>query len=168
MSSTKRYMKFVKPYKWQIVFTVLIGLVKFAIPLFIPILIKIVIDDIIINEALTNDEKISQLFYWLGGTALVFFVVRPPIEYYRQYYAQLVSNKILYDIRKELYGHLQKLSMRYYSNTRAGEVISRVINDVEQTKNFVMIALMNLWLDLATILIAIGIMLTMDVPLTLV
>lgn len=168
VSSTKRYMKFVKPYKWQIVFTVLIGLVKFAIPLFIPILIKIVIDDIIINEALTNDEKISQLFYWLGGTALVFFVVRPPIEYYRQYYAQLVSNKILYDIRKELYSHLQKLSMRYYSNTRAGEVISRVINDVEQTKNFVMIALMNLWLDLATILIAIGIMLTMDVPLTLV
>ena len=168
VSSTKRYMKFVKPYKWQIVFTVLIGLVKFAIPLFIPILIKIVIDDIIINDALSNDEKISQLFYWLGGTALVFFVVRPPIEYYRQYFAQLVSNKILYDIRKELYGHLQKLSMRYYSNTRAGEVISRVINDVEQTKNFVMIALMNLWLDLATILIAIGIMLTMDVPLTLV
>lgn len=161
-------MKFVKPYRWQILFTILIGLVKFAIPLFIPILIKIVIDDIIINDALTNDEKISQLFYWLGGTALVFFVVRPPIEYYRQYYAQLVSNKILYDIRKELYGHLQKLSMRYYSNTRAGEVISRVINDVEQTKNFVMIALMNLWLDLATILIAIGIMLTMDVPLTLV
>lgn len=168
VSSTKRYMKFVKPYRWQIVFTVLIGLVKFAIPLFIPILIKIVIDDIIINEALTNDEKISQLFYWLGGTAIVFFVVRPPIEYYRQYYAQLVSNKILYDIRSELYSHLQKLSMRYYSNTRAGEVISRVINDVEQTKNFVMIALMNLWLDLATILIAIGIMLTMDVPLTLV
>lgn len=168
MSSTKRYMKFVKPYKWQIVFTVLIGVLKFAIPLFIPILIKIVIDDIVTEEALTTDEKIRQLFTWLGGTALIFFIVRPPIEYYRQYYAQLVSNKILYDIRKELYGHLQRLSMRFYSNTRAGEVISRVINDVEQTKNFVMIGLMNLWLDLATILIAIGIMLTMDVPLTLV
>lgn len=161
-------MKFVKPYKWQIVFTVFIGVLKFAIPLFIPILIKIVIDDIITEEGLTTDEKIRQLFSWLGGTALVFFIVRPPIEYYRQYYAQLVSNKILYDIRKELYGHLQRLSMRFYSNTRAGEVISRVINDVEQTKNFVMIGLMNLWLDLATILIAIGIMLTMDVPLTLV
>jgi ABC-type multidrug transport system fused ATPase/permease subunit len=168
VSSTKRYMKFVKPYKWQIVFTVLIGIVKFAIPLFIPILIKIVIDDIITVDDLTKEEKVRQLFYWLGGTALVFFIVRPPIEYYRQYYAQLVSNKILYDIRKELYGHLQRLSMRFYSNTRAGEVISRVINDVEQTKNFVMIGLMNLWLDLATILIAIAIMLTMDVPLTLV
>jgi len=161
-------MKFVKPYKWQIVFTVLIGVLKFAIPLFIPILIKIVIDDIVTVEEMSNEEKVRQLFYWLGGTALVFFIVRPPIEYYRQYYAQLVSNKILYDIRKELYGHLQRLSVRFYSNTRGGEIISRVINDVEQTKNFVMIGLMNLWLDLATILIAIAIMLSMDVPLTLV
>ena len=98
----------------------------------------------------------------------LFLIVRPPIEYYRQYFAQNLSNNILYDIRKELYGHLQKLSLKYYSNTRAGEVISRVINDVEQTKNFVMTGLMNLWLDLATILIAIGIMLTMDVKLTIV
>ena len=168
MSSTKRYMKFVKPYTWQIILTVAIGIVKFAIPLLITLLIKIVIDDIINVDTLTDDEKIRQLFYWLGGTALVFFIVRPPIEYYRQYYAQLVSNKILYDIRQELYGHLQRLSLRFYSNTRVGEVISRVINDVEQTKNFVMIGLMNLWLDLVTILIAIAIMLTMDVPLTLV
>ena len=161
-------MKFVKPYKWQIVLTVVIGIVKFAIPLFIPLLIKIVIDEIINVDTLTDDEKIRQLFYWLGGTALVFFIVRPPIEYYRQYYAQLVSNKILYDIRQDLYGHLQRLSLKFYSNTRVGEVISRVINDVEQTKNFVMIGLMNLWLDLVTIIIAVSIMLTMDVPLTLV
>ena len=168
MNSMKRYMEFVKPYNFQIFLTIVIGVIKFAIPLFIPILIKIVIDDIIGAEALTNDEKITQLVYWLGGTALVFLIVRPPIEYYRQYLAQLVSNKILFDVRKKMYIHLQKLSLKYYSNTRAGEVISRVINDVEQTKNFVMIGLMNVWLDLATILIAIGIMLTMNVKLTLV
>ncbi|MBD7908644.1 ABC transporter ATP-binding protein [Sporosarcina gallistercoris] len=166
--STKRYLKFVKPYTWQIVLTVVIGIIKFAIPLFIPFLIKIVIDDVIGSQTMSADEKTRQLFYWLGGTALVFFIIRPPVEYYRQYYAQLVSNKILYDIRQNLYGHLQKLSMRFYSETRAGEVISRIINDVEQTKNFVMIGLMNVWLDLATILIAVAIMLTMDVPLTLV
>ncbi|MGE7980603.1 ABC transporter ATP-binding protein [Psychrobacillus sp. NPDC093200] len=160
-------MEFVKPYNWQIFLTIVIGVIKFAIPLFIPVLIKIVVDDIIGGD-MSTDEKIQQLIYWLGGTALVFLIVRPPIEYYRQYLAQLVSNKILYDIRQKLYIHLQKLSLKYYSNTRAGEVISRVINDVEQTKNFVMIGLMNVWLDLATILIAIGIMLTMNVKLTLV
>jgi len=166
--SIKRYMKFVKPYNWLILFTILIGIVKFAIPLFIPLLMKIVIDDIIGSDTLSKAEMTQQLFYWLGGTVLVFFIIRPPVEYYRQYYAQYVSNKILYDIRKELYSHLQKLSLSYYSNTRAGEIISRVINDVEQTKNFVMIGLMNVWLDLATIIIAVVIMLTMDVPLTLV
>ncbi|TWT03020.1 ABC transporter ATP-binding protein [Planococcus sp. CPCC 101016] len=168
MSSMKRYMQFVKPYYWQIALTIVIGVFKFAIPLFIPLLIKIVIDDIIGADALSNAEKLEQLYLWLGGTAIVFFLLRPPIEYYRQYYAQYVSNKILYDIRGFLYGHLQRLSLRYYANTRAGEIISRIINDVEQTKNFVMIGLMNVWLDLATILIAIVIMLTMDVSLTIV
>lgn len=166
--SMKRYMKFVKPYNWLIVITVLIGVVKFAIPLFIPYLIKIVIDDIINGPGLSDVEKTRQLFYWLGGTALLFFIIRPPVEYYRQYFAQYVSNKILFDIRENLFHHLQRLGLRYYSNTRAGEVISRVINDVEQTKNFVVIGLMNVWLDVATILIAIAIMLSMDVPLTLV
>ena len=166
--SIKRYMKFVKPYKWMILFTILIGIVKFAIPLFMPLLMKIVIDDIIGSNILTAEEATRQLFYWLGGTMLVFFLIRPPVEYYRQFYAQYVSNKILYDIRENLYSHLQKLSLSYYSNTRAGEIISRVINDVEQTRNFVMIGLMNVWLDLATIVIAIVIMLTMDIPLTIV
>ena len=166
--SIRRYMKFVKPYKWMILFTILIGIVKFAIPLFMPLLMKIVIDDIIGSNILTAEEATRQLFYWLGGTMLVFFLIRPPVEYYRQFYAQYVSNKILYDIRENLYSHLQKLSLSYYSNTRAGEIISRVINDVEQTRNFVMIGLMNVWLDLATIVIAIVIMLTMDIPLTIV
>lgn len=167
MDVIKRYMQFVKPYNWQIAVTILIGIVKFAIPLFIPLLIKIVIDDIIGGD-MAEEEKLRLLFYWLGGTALVFFILRPPIEYYRQYLAQYVSNKILFDIREKLFDHLQKLSLKYYANTRAGEVISRVINDVEQTKNFVVIGLMNVWLDLATILIAIAIMLTLNVKLTLV
>ena len=66
-----------------------------------------------------------------------------------------------------MYTHIQKLSFKFYSNTKTGEVISRVINDVEQTKTFVVTGLMNVWLDLATILIAIVIMFTMDVTLTL-
>lgn len=168
MGSIKRYMRFVKPYTWEIILTIIIGVVKFAIPLFIPLLIKIVLDDIIDANDLTDTEKTKQLFYWLGGTIFVFFIIRPPIEYYRQYFAQHVSNKVLFDIRKEIYAHLQRLSLKYYANTRAGEVISRVINDVEQTKNFIMTGLMNLWLDLATIVIAVGIMLALDVKLTIV
>ncbi|MBY6088516.1 ABC transporter ATP-binding protein/permease [Priestia flexa] len=161
-------MEFVKPYKWQIVGTVLIGVVKFSIPLLIPLLLKYVLDDVIDSDTLSDSEKVKQLLMIMGGSFFVFLILRPPVEYYRQYYAQWVSSKVLYDIRNQLFDHIQKLSLRYYSNTRVGEIISRVINDVEQTKNFVITGLMNVWLDMFTIVIAIIIMFTMNVPLTLV
>lgn len=161
-------MKFVKPYTGQIIGTLIIGLIKFAIPLLIPVIIQYVIDDIVTNQHLSVDEKTSKLLITMSIMLGVFVVLRPPIEFYRQYFAQWTSSKILYDIRDRLFTHLQKLSFKFYSNTRAGEVISRVINDVEQTKDFVITGLMNVWLDAATIIIAVSIMFTMDVPLTLV
>lgn len=167
MGSVKRYMAFVKPYRLQIVGTIIIGIIKFSIPLLLPLLIKYVVDDIIGGTG-SAEEKTRTLLTIMGVMFVLFVVVRPPIEYYRQYFAQWVGSKILYDIRDQLFTHLQKLSLRYYANTRAGEIISRVINDVEQTKNFVITGLMNVWLDMITIIIAIGIMLTMDVKLTLV
>lgn len=52
----RRYMEFVKPYKWKIVLTVLIGIIKFSIPLVIPLLLKYVVDDIIQGSG-TTEEK---------------------------------------------------------------------------------------------------------------
>lgn len=166
MGSIRRYLQFVRPYRLQIIGTIFIGIIKFAIPLMIPMLIKYVIDDIVGSETLSKQAKTDHLFLIMGIMIVVFVVLRPPIEYYRQYFAQWTSSKILYDIRDKLYTHIQKLSFKYYANTRTGEIISRVINDVEQTKTFVMTGLMNLWLDVATILIAIAIMFTMDIKLT--
>lgn len=167
MSTIKQYLQFVRPYIRQIIMTVLIGVLKFAIPLLIPLILKYVIDNIIEGN-MEQHEQLKQLFWLMGISFAVFIVLRPPVEYYRQYLAQLTGSKILYDIRDRLFDHLQKLSLKYYSNTKTGEIISRVIHDVEQTKAFVITGLMNVWLDLVTILIAIGIMLTMDVKLTLV
>jgi ATP-binding cassette, subfamily B, putative efflux pump len=141
---------------------------KFAIPLIIPVLLKYVVDDVIGNPSWTTEEKTKRLFFLMLVMMFVFVVLRPPIEYYRQYFAQWTGNLILYDIRKQLFDHMQKLSLRYYTNTRAGEIISRVIHDVEQTKTFVITGLMNLWLDLATIFIAVVMMFMMDVKLTLI
>ncbi|PSL43655.1 ATP-binding cassette, subfamily B, MsbA [Salsuginibacillus halophilus] len=168
MGSIRRYLKFVAPYKKIIVFTVFIGVLKFGIPLLTPLLLAYVIDDIILNEALSTSEQVSMLSWLIGSAIVAFLILRPPVEYYRQYFAQWTGNKVLYDIRQQLFNHIQKLSLRFYSNRKVGEIISRVINDVEQTKNFVITGLMNIWLDMATILIAVAIMLTMNVWLTLV
>ena len=168
MDSIRRYLHFVRPYRFQIIATIVIGIIKFAIPLMIPLLIKYVLDDIVGNSSMAKADKIEHLMIIMVVMIIVFVVMRPPIEYFRQYYAQWTSSKILYDIREQLYGHIQRLSFKFYSNTKTGEVISRVINDVEQTKTFVVTGLMNVWLDLATILIAMAIMFTMDITLTFV
>lgn len=146
----------------------MIGLIKFSIPLIIPMLIKYVVDDIIGNNAMSQHDKLNKLFIIMASMVLIFIVVRPPIEYYRQYYAQWTGNKILYEIRNKLYSHIQKLSFKYYANTKSGEIISRIINDVEQTKTFVITGLMNLWLDMATIVIAIIMMFSMNITLTVI
>ncbi|HDB5836243.1 TPA: SAV1866 family putative multidrug efflux ABC transporter [Staphylococcus aureus] len=163
----KRYLQFVKPYKYRIFATIIVGIIKFGIPMLIPLLIKYAIDVVINNHALTTDEKVHHLTIAIGIALFIFVIVRPPIEFIRQYLAQWTSNKILYDIRKKLYNHLQALSARFYANNQVGQVISRVINDVEQTKDFILTGLMNIWLDCITIIIALSIMFFLDVKLTL-
>lgn len=72
MGSIKRYMQFVKPYRVQIIATLFIGVIKFAIPLLIPLLSKYLIDDVIVNETLSKQEKFSQLGIAMGLMALIF------------------------------------------------------------------------------------------------
>ncbi|ADI00223.1 ABC transporter related protein [[Bacillus] selenitireducens MLS10] len=168
MGSVRRYMRYIKPYWKEIAITVVVGMLKFGIPLVIPLIMKYVIDDIIGSGQMTTAEQINELIWLMSIVLVIFIVFRPPIEYYRQYFAQWTGNKILYDIRDQLFHHLQKLSLQFYANRKSGEVISRVIHDVEQTKNFIITGMMNIWLDLFTIVVAIIIMLTMDPWLTLI
>ncbi|MCS1352752.1 ABC transporter ATP-binding protein [Mechercharimyces sp. CAU 1602] len=163
----KRYIRFVRPYRKEIVVTMIIGVFKFGIPLLLPLLLKVVMDDYLLSD-MPAAEKINSLLWLMGGALFLFTVVRLPIEYFRQYFAQWTASKVLYDIRNQLFDHIQRLSLRYYHNQKVGQIISRVIHDVEQTKEFVVTGLMNIWLDLTTLSIAVAIMLWLDPWMTLV
>lgn len=167
MKSLKRFMSFVSPYKKDIFSAIIFGLLKFSFPLITPILLKYIIDNLLFNEGLTKNEKNSQLFLILLIMLFLFIIVRPIVEYFRQFFAHNASNKILKDVREQLFSHLQKLSLRFYSNTKSGEIISRTIFDVEQTKIFVQTGLINMWLDAFTITIVLIIMFNLNVTLSL-
>ncbi|MCY9667653.1 ABC transporter ATP-binding protein/permease [Paenibacillus alginolyticus] len=167
MTSFKLYFKFVKPYWKLVLITILIGMVKFAIPLTLPLLMKYIIDDLLLST-ISIAEKTQKLIEVMIFAFVLFVIIRAPIEYLRQYFAQLTTSRILYDLRNQLYAHIQKLSLRYYQNHRTGEIISRMINDAEQTKSIVETGLMNVWLDLFTLSIAIAFMIHMDFGLTMV
>lgn len=166
MKQFRMYLRFVKPYRWLVAVTLLIGMVKFAIPMVVPLFLQYAVDDILLAK-LSQEDKISRLLQLIGVSFVLFVVIRYPIEYFRQYFAQLTTSRILYDLRNKLYGHLQRLSLRFYQERKSGEIISRMINDAEQTKSIVETGMMNVWLDLFTLTIAIGIMLHMNAFLTL-
>lgn len=168
MRNYKIYYQFVKPYRFIIGATLIIGMLKFAIPLILPLMLQYVIDRLLLNDALPAAEKLRQLGLLVVAGIVLFVIVRGPVEYCRQYFAQLAVSRILYDIRNRLYDHMQKLSIRFYQNRKVGEIISRFINDVEQTKNLVEVGLMNIWLDLFTLLFVLAAMLYLDPLLTLV
>lgn len=167
MKEFRMYFRFVKPYRWLVTITLLIGMIKFAIPLAVPLFLQYAVDDILL-ATLPKEDKISRLVTLIGISFLLFVVLRYPVEYFRQYFAQLTTSKILFDLRNKLYGHLQRLSLRFYQERKSGEIISRMMNDVEQTKSIVETGMMNIWLDLFTLTIALGIMFHLNAPLTLI
>src|SRR5699024_6860709 len=134
MNSIKQYMKFVMPYKWKIFWTIIIGILKFAIPLLIPLILKYVIDDIITVEHMSNAEKVNQLVWVMGAVFILFLIIRLPIEYLRQYLAQWVGSKVLYDIMDRVFDHIHKLSLRFCSHTKTRKMSSGSLHEVEQTK----------------------------------
>lgn len=164
----RAYLTFVKPYRWLIMLTLVVGIIKFAIPLTLPLFLKYVVDDVLLSVSLTESEKITLVMKTVGWAFLLFIVVRYPIEYLRQYFAQFITARVLFDLRNKLVEHLQKLSLRFYQNRKSGEIISRIVNDAEQTKTIVETGMMNVWLDMATLVIALGIMFSMNAKLTLV
>ncbi|WP_309568608.1 ABC transporter ATP-binding protein [Paenibacillus sp. sptzw28] len=167
MKLFRAYLQFVKPYKWIIAVTILIGVIKFSIPLTLPLFIKYVVDQVLLAD-LSNAEKMNKLLRAVGLAFVLFVIVRYPVEYFRQYFAQLTTSRVLFDLRNKLYSHLQQLSVRFYQNRKSGEIISRMMNDAEQTKSLVETGLMNVWLDMFTLLIALAIMFNMNVMLTFV
>lgn len=154
----KAYYKFVKPYTKWIILTLVIGMLKFGIPALLPLVQKYVVDDILMNGAIDIEQKVSKLMIVLVITFVLFVIVRGPVEYMRQYFAQFITAKILFDLRNKLYSHMQRLSLKYYQNTKVGEIISRFINDTEQTRNIVEIGMMNVWLDTFTLVFVLGFM----------
>ncbi|WP_025680857.1 ABC transporter ATP-binding protein [Paenibacillus massiliensis] len=167
MKDLKWYLGFIKPYRLRIVAALSIGVIKFSIPLLLPLLIQYTVDHLLLEESISAEKKISQLFWLLGGAAVVFVVLRGPVEFARQYLAQWITSSVLFDIRNRMYDHLQRLSLRFYHNRKTGDTISRFINDVEQTKNIVEVGMMNVWLDLFSLLLALGFMIYMDFKLTI-
>lgn len=161
-------MKYISPYRNKLSLALLFGLLKYGFTLIIPLILKYIIDEVILSESVNQQEKFEMLLFSIGSIFLIILIFRPIIEFFRQYYAFCLENAVVYDIRNDLFHHLQKLSLNYYANKKSGDIISRTVHDVDKARSFVITGLVNIWLDIATIFVVVIILLTMNAKLTLV
>ncbi len=119
----RRVFRYLRPYRQQLVVVVIISLVSTGLTLWLPYLTKSLVDDALIGRNLDALFRIVGLFAVIGAAGFVLNVVSG-LLYTR------VSADILFDMRLELYEHLQRLSPKFYAVTRLGEIVSRINNDI--------------------------------------
>ncbi len=86
----------------------------------------------------------------------------------RTAYMNRVGQEVIYDIRKDLFEHMQKLSFEYYDNRPHGKILVRVVNYVNSVSDMLSNGIINFVLEIFNIVFILFFMLTQDVPLTLV
>jgi ABC-type multidrug transport system fused ATPase/permease subunit len=113
-----------KPYRFRTFLSVFSLLAATATALAPPLLAKYALDDAINNTTGTQLVVVVALF-------VVLALANWGMTYVETYMTGWVGERILADLRKQLFGHLQELSLGFYERNRAGVLISRMTNDVE-------------------------------------
>lgn len=126
----RRAFRYILPYRRRLALVVGISLVSTALSLWLPYLTKILVDDALIARDATALRVTVGLFLLAGAVSFVLSVVSG-LSYTR------VSAEILFDMRRDLYAHLQRLSPRFYVATRLGDIVSRINNDIGEIQRIV-------------------------------
>jgi ATP-binding cassette subfamily B protein len=120
----KRLLHYLRPYKWYVVLGIVLSMVVSALEAVRPYFTKIAVDVNIKN----HDE------HGLLITALMFLSVltlRGVMQYFNSYLTQWIGQRTIFDLRMELFRHLQNLSLKFYDRNPIGRLITRVTSDVE-------------------------------------
>lgn len=123
-----RLLSYVRPYLPRLVIAIICIIVAASANLYIPWIIKNVIDDVLTTKNMAMLNMISV------GIVLVFFV-RGIFFYGQTYLMSFIGQKVIIDIREAVYRHLQKLSLSYFDKRQTGTIMSYVTNDVAALQN---------------------------------
>ena len=123
----RRLIKYLKPYRWHVAIGIVLSLLVSAMEAVRPYFTKIAVDTNIVQGD-KHGLLVTMLFF------LSIMIVRGFIQYANAYLTQWIGQRTIFDLRIEVFRHLQTLSLRFYDNNPIGRLITRVTNDVEGTK----------------------------------
>ncbi len=113
-----------------------------------------------------NNDKQAALF-WICVSLLVATIIKNIARYLALYYLVILRNRIIRDIRKDLYNKILDLPLSYFSDERKGDIISRMSNDVKEVEWSLMASLEAIFKEPVTIVFYIGSLVYMSPKLTL-
>lgn len=123
-----RFLRYTRPY-WHIcAVSAVCGVAKFSLALLLPGALGLVVM-YAVEADLSPEQQVARLFVILS-VLVIAFLLRAPITFCRTYFAELAGNRTIFDIRRDLYRHIQRLSLAYHGNKRTGSTISRLIADI--------------------------------------
>ena len=182
-----RFVGFVKPYLNFVVGAALMGIGKFTLPLAFPFAFKYVIDGLLTSPP-KFDHITRMIDRWcigLSGFAgysitptnklaalsvvmLALYALQSVASFYRNYWAGLAGNKLIFDLQCRLFSHLQILPHSFFDRNPSGAIVSRVLYDVQQANELVSSALIDIWMDAISLTLVVAALLSLNWHLALV
>lgn len=158
--TARRLLDLIRPYRVPLLLAVLMMIATSAAAAAGPYFVKLAVDSGIAAGNMT------VLRYTILGYLLT-AVLQWVLIYSRVNLMARVGHSIIYDLRKKIFEHLQRLSLGFYSRYSVGRVVTRAINDVETLREFLTWAVLAITRDLFTLIFIVIIMLQMDTRLAL-
>src|SRR5688572_16383968 len=157
----RRLLVYLRPYWRQVLVAFLAIVVGSGAALAQPYLFKVAIDQYVTAGRLDGLERLAGLYAAILVAAFV-------AEYVQTWTMQLTGQRIMYDLRMEIYGHLQKLDVRYYDRNPVGRLMTRVTSDVDVLNDLFTSGVVTIFGDVFTLVGIMAVMLWMDWQLALV
>ena len=141
----KRAFAYIGKHKYKMLLALVLSCLASVTSLFIPKITQWVLDDAVPNKDVAMLWRMAALFVGIILISIVFTVIRSRIMAH-------VSQEIIYDIRKDLFAHLQRLPFSYYDSRPAGKILVRVINYVNSVSDILSNGIINIILEIINLI----------------
>ena len=157
----RRLLRYLRPYKWLTIGALLLLLAQSGLALIGPRLTEHALDAAIPRKDVALLGLLAAMY---TGTLLLDFVV----EYAGALLTTFIGQRVMYDLRMEIFGHLQRLSISYFDRNPVGRLMTRVTSDVETLNELFSSGVVTVFGDVFTLVAIMGMMLAIDWRLALV
>lgn len=157
----RRLLRYLRPYRARVIGAIAVLLLAAVIEVAGGLLTRHAID-----HAIPDGNR--TLLLELGGAYLVAMLLAFLLQYYQTIVTRRLGQSVMYDMRRELFGHLQRLGLRFYDRNPVGRLITRVTSDVEVLNELFSSGLVTVFGDVFTLLVIAGVMIAIDWRLALV